>query len=49
MRVMRMCVEFLDEILLKGGGGVLISVENRKFSRSRMTKRIERLNSSCEI
>ena len=27
----------------------VISVENRKFSRSRMTKRIEPLNSSREI
>ena len=53
-----MCVNFGDEILLRGGGGggenvkpeknsiflkngkMVISIENRKFSRSRMTKRI---------
>ena len=58
-----MCVNFGDEILLRGGecktrekkfnflkkGKTVISVENRKFSRSRMTKRIEPLNSSREI
>ena len=35
-------------IFLKNGKTV-ISVENRKFSRSRMTKRIAPLNSSYEI
>ena len=67
-----MCMNFGDEILLKGGGGggggwggenvkpekisifmkkgkTIIWVENRKFSRSRMTKRIALLNSSREI
>ena len=61
-----MCVNFGDEILLRGGGGgenvkpekksiflkkgkTVISVENRKFSRSRMTKRTAPLNSSREI
>ena len=28
---------------------MVISVENRKFSRSRMTKQTAPLNSSCEI
>ena len=28
---------------------MVISIETRKFSRSRMTKRIVPLNSSCEI
>ena len=68
---MRKCVNFGDEILLKGGGGggggggeyktrekiqfflkngkTVISVENRKFSRSRMTKRIAPLNLPHEI
>ena len=57
-----MCVNFGDEILLRGGecktreklnfsekGKMVISVENRKFSRSRMTKRTAQLNSSREI
>ena len=63
-----MCVNFGDEILLRGGGGgggesvkpeknsiflkngkTVISVENQKFSRSRMTKRTATLNSSREI
>ena len=58
-----MCVNFGDEILLRGGecktreknsiflkkGKTVISVENRKFSISRMTKRIAPLNSSHEI
>ena len=30
-------------------GKTIISIENRKFSRSRMTKRIAPLNSSLEI
>ena len=37
-----------NSIFLKNGKPV-ISVENRKFSRSRMTKRIAPLNSSREI
>ena len=37
-----------NSIFLKNGKTV-ISVENRKFSRSRMTKRIVPLNSSREI
>ena len=37
-----------NSIFLKKGKTV-ISVENRKFSRSRMTKRIAPLNSSREI
>ena len=37
-----------NSIFLKKGKTV-ISVENRKFSRSRMTKRISPLNSSHEI
>ena len=37
-----------NSIFLKKGKTV-ISVENRKFSRSRMTKRIVPLNSSREI
>ena len=62
-----MCVNFGDEILLRGGGGggenvkpeknsiflkkgkTVISVENRKFYRSRMMKRTVSLNSSREI
>ena len=58
-----MCVNFGDEILLRGGecktreknsiflkmGKTVISIENRKFSRSRMTKRISPLNSSRKI
>ena len=53
-----MCVNFGDEILLRGGGGnvkpekngkTVISVENRKFSRTRMTKRTAPLNSSRGI
>ena len=57
-----MCVNFGDEILLRGGecktrekfnfskkGKTIISVENRKFSRSRMMKRIAALNLSREI
>ena len=56
------CVEFRDEILLRGEecetlensnflkkGKTVISVENRKFSKSRMTKRTALLNSSHEI
>ena len=64
MRVMRMCLNFGDEILLRGGGEnvkpeknsiflkngkIVISVENQKFSRSRMTKQTAPLNSSHEI
>ena len=62
MRVMRMCMNFEDEILLRGEnvkpeknsifpkkGKTIISVENRKFSRSQMTKRTAPLNSSREI
>ena len=37
-----------NSIFLKKGKTV-VSVENRKFSRSWMTKRITPLNSSCEI
>ena len=37
-----------NSIFLKKGKTV-ISVENRKFSRSQMTKRTAPLNSSCEI
>ena len=37
-----------NSIFLKKGK-MVISVENRKFSRSRMTKRIMQLNSSHEI
>ena len=37
-----------NSIFLKKGKTV-ISVENREFSRSRMTKRIASLKSSCEI
>ena len=37
-----------NSIFLKKGKTV-ISIENRKFSRSRMTKRTEPLNSSREI
>ena len=37
-----------NSIFLKNGKTV-ISVENRKFSRSQMTKRITLLNSSREI
>ena len=37
-----------NSIFLKNGKTV-ISVENRKFSRSRLTKRIAPLNSSGEI
>ena len=37
-----------NSIFLKNGK-TIISVENRKFSRSRMTKRTAPLNSSCEI
>ena len=57
-----MCVNFEDEILLRGGecktrensiflkkGKTVISVENRKFSKSRMAKLIASLNSSREI
>ena len=58
-----MCVDFGDEILLRGGecktrekfnfflkkGKTVISVENRKFFKSRMTKRTASLNSSREI
>ena len=58
-----MCVNFGDEILLRGGecetleknsfflkkGKTVISVENRKFSKSWMTKRTAPLNSSREI
>ena len=59
-----MCVNFGDEILLRGGGGnvkpeknsiflkkgkTVISIENRKFSISRMMKRTTLLNSSREI
>ena len=62
-----MCVNFGDEILLRGGGGgvenvkpeknfiflrkgkTVISVENRKFSRSRMIKRTAPLNFSLKI
>ena len=62
-----MCVNFGEEIMLKGGGGggenvkpeknsiflkkgkTVISVENRKFSRSRITKWTAPLNSSREI
>ena len=57
-----MCVEFRDEILLRGEkcetlknsnflkkGKTVISVENQKFSRSRMMKRTTLLNSSREI
>ena len=59
---MRICMEFQDEILLRGGecetpenpnfrkkGKTVILVENRKFSRSRMTKRTLPLNLSREI
>ena len=63
MSVMRMCVNFGDEIMLRGWGEcktqekfnflkkgkTVISVENRKFSRSWMTKRTAPLNSSREI
>ena len=58
-----MCMDFGDEILLKGGecktrekfnfsekrGKTVISVENRKFTRSWMIKRTAPLNSSPEI
>ena len=62
-----MCVNFRNEILLKGGGGggenvkpgknsiflkmgkKVFSIENRKFSRSWMTKQTAPLNSSHEI
>ena len=37
-----------NSIFLKNGKTVIL-VENRKFSRSRMTKRIASLNSSREI
>ena len=37
-----------NSIFLKNGK-TIISVENRNFSRSRMTKRTSPLNSSCEI
>ena len=40
--------EFRGRNSVKGGGGGG-SVENRKFSRSRMTKRTAPLNSSREI
>ena len=57
-----MCVNFGDEILLRGGeckteknsiflkkGKTVISVENRKLSRSRMMKQTTPLSSSREI
>ena len=61
--LMRICVEFRDEILLRGEecktreknsiffrkGKTVISIENRKFSRSRMMKLTVPLNSSREI
>ena len=58
---MRMCVEFRDEILLRGecetlkksnflkNGKMIISVKIQNFSRSRMTKRASPLESSRKI
>ena len=51
-----MCVNFGDKILLRGenvkpekNGKTVISIENQKFSRSRMMKQTAPLNSSREI
>ena len=45
----KVCVKSEKNSIFPKNGKTVISVENRKFSRSRITKRTAPLNSSLEI